>query len=101
VVQTTEGTSCTSEISLPRLHTLSAILDGAPINVGELIADTCEEQECDLFANNVSAAMMNPITDTYMDGFVKDYHERMHAIMVAEVAVGQPPPPHQPQPPQS
>jgi hypothetical protein len=34
VVQTLEGTSCTSKISLPRLLTLSAILDSAPINVG-------------------------------------------------------------------
>jgi hypothetical protein len=39
VVQTLEGTSSTSEIPLPRLLTLSAILDGAPIIVGELIAD--------------------------------------------------------------
>jgi hypothetical protein len=78
----------------PRLLTLSAILDGAPINVGELIANNiymfasgtkkalphlslinwlCEEEECDLFGNDLSAPMMKPITDTYMDGFVKDY----------------------------
>ena len=123
VVQTIEGTSCTSEIPLPRLLTLSAILDGAPINVGELIADNiymfasgtkkalphlslinwlCEEEECDLFANDLSAAMMKPITDTYMDGFVKDYHDRMQTIMGAEAAAAgqpQPPPPQQPQPP--
>jgi len=39
VVQTLEGTSCTSEIPLPRLHTIAAIMDGSPINVGELIAN--------------------------------------------------------------
>jgi hypothetical protein len=39
VAQTLEGTSCTSEIPLPRLLTLSAILNGAPINIGELIAN--------------------------------------------------------------
>ncbi|KEH26646.1 hypothetical protein MTR_6g065960 [Medicago truncatula] len=39
VVQTLEGTSCTSEIPLARLLTVFAILDGAPINVGELIAN--------------------------------------------------------------
>jgi hypothetical protein len=112
VVQTMEGTSCTSEIPLPRLLTLFAILDGAPINVGELIANNiymfasgtkkalphlslinwlCEEQECDLFGNDLSAAMMKPINDTYMDGFVKDYHDRLHSIQVAEAtAAGQP-----------
>jgi hypothetical protein len=38
LVQTLEGTSCSSEISLVRVHTIAAIMDGAPINVGELIA---------------------------------------------------------------
>jgi hypothetical protein len=64
-----------------------------------LINWLCEEEECDLFGNDLSATMMKPITDTYMDGFVKDYHERMHAIQVAEAAAAgqlQPPPPHQP-----
>jgi hypothetical protein len=46
--------------------------------------------------------MMKPINDTYMDGFVKDYHERLHTIQVEEAAAaGQPhpPPPYQSQPP--
>jgi len=76
VVQTLEGTSCTSEISLSRLHTIVAIMDGSSINVGELIANNiymfasrskkalphlsmicwlCEEAECDLYANDLSA----------------------------------------------
>jgi len=117
VVQTLEGTSCTSKIPLPRLHTIAAIMDGAPINVGELIANniymfasgskkalahlsiSCwlyEEAECDLFVNDLSAPMMKPLNDTYMDTFVKDYHERLHAIQVEEAAVAaQPQPQHQ------
>jgi len=39
VVQTLEGTSCSYEIPLARVHTIAAILDGSPINVGELIAN--------------------------------------------------------------
>ncbi|AES99359.1 hypothetical protein MTR_5g079810 [Medicago truncatula] len=118
VVQTLEGTSCTSELPLARLLTVSAILDGLPINVGELIANNiymfasgtkkaiphlslinwlCESQDCDLFANDLSAAMMKPLNDTYLDSFTKDYQERLHAIQVAEAAAaGQPEP--QPQP---
>ncbi|RHN52178.1 hypothetical protein MtrunA17_Chr6g0477621 [Medicago truncatula] len=97
VVQTLEGTSCTSEIPLARLLTVFAILDGAPINVGELIANNiymfasgtkraiphlslinwlCEEQEFDLFANDISAPMMKPLNDTYMDSFEYWNHPR-------------------------
>lgn len=117
VVQTLEGTSCSSEIPLPRLLTIAAILDGAPINVGELIADNiymfaagskkalphlsiinwlCEEEDVDIFGNDLSAPMMKPITDTHMDSFVRDYQERMQDIMGAEA---QPPPQQQSQPP--
>jgi len=39
VVQTLEGTSCSSEIPLMRVHTIAAIMDGGPINVSELIAN--------------------------------------------------------------
>jgi len=39
VVQTLEGTSCSSDIPLVRVHTIAAIMDGGPINVGELIAN--------------------------------------------------------------
>jgi len=122
MVQTFEGTSCTSEIPLPRLHFIAAILDGEPINVGELIVNNiymfasgskkvvphlsiicwlCEEAECDHFANDLSAPMMKPLNDTYMDTFVKDYHERLHNIQVEEATtVAQPQPQHQQPPPQ-
>jgi len=94
VVQTLEGTSCSSEIPLPRVHTVAAIMDGSPINVGELIANNiadfaagnkkviphlslinwlCEEAECDLFVNDLDALMMKPITDKYMEVFLKYY----------------------------
>jgi len=62
----------------------------------------CEDVDCDLFANDLSAPMMKPLNDTYMDGFVKDYHERIHQILVEEaIATAQPQPQqqHQPQPP--
>ena len=123
VVQTLKGTTCTSEIPLPRLLNIAAILDGAPINVGELITNNiymfaaskkkvvphlsmicwlCEDADCDLFVNDLRAPMMKPLNDTYMDGFVKDYHERIHQIQV-EVAVAAAQPQsqqqHQPQPP--
>jgi len=45
VVQTLEGTSCTLEIPLLRLHIIVVIMDGSPINVGELIA-----KNIDMFA---------------------------------------------------
>jgi len=120
VVQTLEGTSWTSEIPLPRLHTIAAIMDGAPINVGVLITNNiymfasrskkvlahlsiicwlCEKAECDFFANNLSAPMMKPLNDTYMDTFVKYYHERLHAIQVEEAATASQPQPQQQQPP--
>ncbi|RHN68972.1 hypothetical protein MtrunA17_Chr3g0119751 [Medicago truncatula] len=116
VVQTLEGTSCTSEIPLAGLLTIADILDGAPINVGELIANNIYmysasskkalphlsiinwlyEEEIDIFGNDLSAPMMKPLTDTDMDGFFKDYQKRMRDIMVA---AGQPQPQYQPQPP--
>jgi len=112
VVQTMEGTTCTSNIPLLCLHTIAAILDGAPINVGELIPNNmymfasgskkvvphlsmicwlCEEVECDLFANDLSAPMMKPLNDTYMDTFLKDYHEHLHNIQVEEAAAADQP----------
>jgi len=90
-------------------------MDGAPINVGELIANNivdfatgnkkvlphfrlicwlCEEAKCDLFANDLDAPMMKPLTDRYMDGILKDYMERLQQIGAEEEAGGQP----QPQP---
>jgi len=41
--------------------------------------------------------MMKPLTDTYMDIFVKDYHERLHAMQVEEAATTDQPQ-HQPPP---
>jgi len=43
VVQTLEGTSCTSDFSLVRVHTIVAIMDGAPINVSEFIANKTDD----------------------------------------------------------
>ncbi len=108
-------------LALQRFHIIAAILDGEPINVGELIVNNiymfasgskkvvphlsiicwlCEEAECDHFANDLSAPMMKPLNDTYMDTFVKDYHERLHNIQVEEAAADQPQPQHQPPPQQ-
>jgi len=91
VVQTLEGTSCTSEIPLVRAHTIAPIMDGSPINVGELIANNiadfatgnkkvvphlslinwlCEEAECDLYVNDLDAPMMKPLTKKYMEGII-------------------------------
>jgi len=98
VVQTLEGNSCSSEIPLARVHTIVAILDGSLINVGEFIANNiadfaagnkkaiphmslinwlCEEADCELYVNDIETKMMKPITDTYMEAFLKDYLERM------------------------
>jgi len=49
-----------------------------------IICWICEEVECDLFASDLSAPMMKPLNETYMDTFVKDYHESLHAIQVEE-----------------
>jgi len=115
VVQTLEGTPCSSEIPLSRVHTVAAIMDGAPINVGELIANNiadfvtsnkkaiphislinwlCDEAECDLFVNDLDALMMKPITDKYMEVFLKDYLERLQQLGAQKEAG------HQPQPQQ-
>ena len=113
VVQTLEGTSCSSEISLSRVHTVAAILEGSPINVGELIANNiadfaagskkaiphmslinwlCEEADCELYINDIETKMMKPITDNYMDAFVKDYLDRMQQLGAEEEAGPQPQP---------
>jgi len=81
-----------------RVHTIAAIMDGGPINVGELIANNiadfaagnkkaiphmslinwlCEEADCELYVNDIETKMMKPITDTYMEVFLKDYLEPM------------------------
>jgi len=98
VVHTLEGTSCSSEIPLVRVHTISAIMDGGPINVGELIANNiadfaagnkkaiphmslinwlCEEADCELYVNDIETKIMKPLIDTYMEVFLKDYLKRM------------------------
>ena len=101
MVQTLEGTSCSSEIPLARVHTIAAILEGSPINFGELIANNiadfvqgnkkaiphmipinwlCEEADCELYINDIETKMMKPITDNYMEAFLKDYLERMQQL---------------------
>ena len=111
VVQTLEGTSCSSEILLVGVHTVAAILDGGPINVGELIANNiddfvagnkkaiphmslinllCEEADYELYVNDVEAKMMKPITDKYMEVFLADYLERMQQLGAEEEAGDQP-----------
>jgi len=98
VVQTLESTSCSSEIPLVRVHTIAAIMDGGPINVGELIANNigdfvagnkkaiphmslinwlCEEADCEIYVNDIKTKMMKPLFDTYMEVFLKYYLERM------------------------
>jgi len=120
VVQTLEGTSCSSEIPLVRVHTIAAILDGSPINVSELIANNiadfaagnkkviphmslinwlCEEADCELCVNDTETKMMKPITDTYMEAFLKDYLKRMQQLGAEEEAGPQPQPQPQQLPP--
>jgi len=93
--------------TLMHFYTIAAIMDGAPINVGELIANNiadfaagnkkaiphlslinwlCEEVECDLYVNDLDALMMKPITDKYMEVFLKDYMERLHHLGAEEEA---------------
>jgi len=121
LVHTLEGTSCSSEIPLVRVHTIAAIMDGGPINVGELIANNivdfaagnkkaiphmslinwlCEEADYELYVNDIETKMMKPLTDTYMEIFLKDYLERMQQLGVEEEAGPQPPPQPQQAPPQ-
>ena len=66
------------------MHIISAIMDGGPINVGELIANNivdfaagnkkaiphmslinwlCEE-DCEIFVNDIETKMMKPLTNT-------------------------------------
>jgi len=119
VVQTLEGTSCSAKIPLRRVHTIAAILEGSPINVGELIANNisdfasknwnaiahtslicwlCEEVGVDLYANDLDTPLMKPLIDIYMDGFVKEYEAHILKLRAEEAAAGQPQPEPQPQP---
>ena len=121
VVQTLKGTLCSYEIPLVLVHTIAAIMDGVPINVGELIAHNivdfaagikkaiphmslinwlCEEADYELYVNDIETKMMKPLTDTYMEIFLKDYLERMQQLGVEEEAGPQPPPQPQQAPPQ-
>jgi hypothetical protein len=107
VVRTLGSTSCSAEIPLRRVHIIVAILDGAPINVGELIANNiyviasknwkvvahsslifwlCEEANVDFYSNDLDASMMKPITDKIMDGFVKDYEEFIMKLLAQEAS---------------
>jgi len=99
---------------------VAAIMDGGPINVGELIANNiadfvvgtkkaiphmslinwlCEEADCEFYVNDLEAKMMKPITDKYMEVLLADYLERMPQLGAEEEA-GDQPQPQQPQPQQ-
>ena len=120
VVHTLEGTSYSSEIPLVQVHTIAVIMDGGPINVGELIANNivdfaagnkkviphmslinwlCEEEDCELYVNDIETKMMKPLSDTYMEVFLKYYLERMQHLGAEEEA-GPQPQPQQPPPQQ-
>ena len=96
VIQMLESTSCTSEIPLRRVFTVSAILDKKPINVGELIANNiheiatgkktvlehksiinwlCKKQRVEEFEDDLYTPTVQPITNKTMDMFVKKYEE--------------------------
>jgi len=121
VVQILEGTSCSYEIPLARVHTIAAIMDGGPINVGELIANNIadfaagnkkaiphmslinwlyEVEDCEIYVNDIETKMMKPLTDTYMEAFLKDYLERMQQLGAEEEASPQPQPQQPPPQPQ-
>ena len=98
---------------MAQVHTVAAILDGSPINVGELIANNiaefaqgnkkviphmslinwlCEEADYELYINDIETKMMKPITDNYMEAFLKDYLESMQQLRAEEEAGPQPQP---------
>ncbi len=100
VIQTLESTSCTSEIPLKRVFTVSAILDHKPVNVGELIANNihmiatgkktvlghgsiinwlCEKELVQPFEGDLYTPTVKPITDKTMDVFVKKYEDFLRA----------------------
>jgi len=60
----------------------------------------CEEAECNLYVNDLDALMMKPITDKYMEVFMKDYMERLQQLGVEEEAGEEPQPQPQQPPPQ-
>jgi hypothetical protein len=114
-IQTIESTSCSSEIPLKRVLTVSAILDQKPINVGELIADNihkfakgsksvygheiminwlCEKKPVQEFEGDLHTPTTKPITDKTMDVLMKKYEEYMKRRS------GAPEAPPQQQPPQ-
>jgi len=97
VIQTLESTSCTSEIPLKRVFTVSAILDHKRINVCQLIANNihsiatgrktvlghgsiinwlCEKQLVG-FEGDLYTPMGKPITDKTIDVFIKKFAEFM------------------------
>jgi len=65
-----------------------------------LINWLCEEVDSNLYVNDLSAPMMKPMTDTHMDIFVRDFHERLHNFQVEEATSAHPQPQPQQPPPQ-
>ena len=113
VIQTLESTSCSSEIPLKRVLTVSAILDQQHINVGELIANNihmfakgnrsvyghgsminwlCEKKLVQEFEGDLHTPTTKPITDKTMDVLMKKYAEYMRRRSGEPEA----PPPQQP-----
>lgn len=98
VVQTLEGTCCTTKIPIKRVHIIAAILEGAPININELVRNNiqdfatenyktvghsiiicwlCEEAKVDQYTNDFDAPTMKPITDKVTDAFIKEFDDFM------------------------
>jgi len=115
VIQTLESTSCTSDIPLKRVFTVSDILDQKPINVGQLIANSihsiatgrktvlgheslinwlCEKQLVSGFEGDLYTPTVKPITDKTIDVFMKKFAEFMRLRGEGDEAMA--PPPQQP-----
>jgi len=62
-----------------------------------LISWLCEEENVDLYADDIDAPTMKPITNKIMGGFMKDYMEYLRKIQVEEGGAPRPPPQPQPQ----
>ena len=57
-----------------------------------LINWLCEEEDYEIYVNDIETKMMKPLNDTYMEAFLKDYLERMQQLGDEEEAGPQPQP---------
>jgi len=55
-----------------------------------LINWLCEEEDYEIYVNDIETKMMKPLNDTYMEAFLKDYLERMQQLGAEEEADPQP-----------